>query len=457
MATGKDEGRSLFDIDPIKEEQATAAGSEEKEPAPTFSDIIDNMTEEEAATLLTFSALLGTDNAGEDDVIHALSALEGADGYNPDVIDRAAATLKEMEANDPEGLNKFFEITFSAFIFEYIKAQESEGTAEEKEKKTNTAFSNMMMLMADLDMGTALYNYVRKRTGHAEPTPHITQRGALKGLDIPLDKVNNGLWPELRQSAPNGQLSFKADTTQRGNRRKGKEAIIICSIDFSELEQDENIKFSHTIGEYDKRVYEACGTLWANGYEIASLTQIWHAMGNVGSPSRDQTEKVSKSLNIMQKTSFSINNLQELTVNKGYKRYVYDGHLLPFERVSVYINNTLTDAAIHFLREPPLMEFARGREQLTTIPYNLLTAPISKTNTVIALENYLLEEIAHMKNNPKLERIRLFDTIFGKCGIAGSKKKQRAIDQIETLLKHYQKEKHIEGYSITDRGIEIKL
>ena len=136
----------------------------------------------------------------------------------------------------------------------------------------------------------------------------------------------------------------------------------------------------------------------------------------------------------------------------------YDASLLPFERISAYINGQLTESAIHLFREPPLVSFARERNQITTISRQLLESPINKTDANLLLEDYLIERIGRMKNTKSNAPLKmLFKTIYEKCAITTAKQKQRAPEKIRRYLDHYKKCGWIKGYKEDTDGIKILL
>lgn len=266
-------------------------------------------------------------------------------------------------------------------------------------------------------------------------------------LDYPLDKPNSVIWNLLQTASPNGQLRIDIDTTPKGRD-------IIYGINFDEL-PPELIKRLTT---FDKRVYVAAASLYRAGNEWQTATQIYKMMGNKGRPGDRDIQQINDSLNKMNPARIYIDNQNEIKTAKGYAHFRYDGSLLPFERVTVYINGQLTESAIHLFREPPLISFARQRNQITTIPRELLESPINKTDANLRIDDYLLERIGHMKNRKsKAPRKMLYATIFEKCGITEKKQKQRAPEKIKKYLTHYKKCGYIRGYKEEADGIIIEL
>ena len=268
-------------------------------------------------------------------------------------------------------------------------------------------------------------------------------------LDYPLDKPNSFIWNLLQGASPNGQLRIDITTTKAGND-------IYYGINFDELPAE--LKISKQLTPFDKRCYVAAASLFRAGNEIISSTQVYKMMGNTGKPNDREVQRINDSLTKMGTARVYIDNQQETKTAKGYKYFRYDGPLLPFERISAYINGQLTESAIHLFREPPLISFARQRNQITTITRELLESPVSKTDSNLRIDDYLLERIGHMKNpKSKAPRKMLYATIYEKCGITEKKQKQRAPEKIKRYLNHYKKCGHIRGYEEEADGIKIEL
>ena len=286
----------------------------------------------------------------------------------------------------------------------------------------------------------------------AEDLPRIISNPTDK-LTYPLDKPNSIVWNLLAAADPNGQLALDIDTTSDRDKRKGKEAIIYYGINFDELD---GVRFTKQLTPFDKRVYVAAAALHNAGNSIMTATQIHKMMGNRGQPKADQIEKINESLDKMRAATVCIDTTKEVTVNKGYSKFIYDGALLEFRRISAYINNTRTDAAIFLLAEPPLITFAKKRKQITNIPLLLLESPVNKTNANLLLDDYLIERISHMKNDKKLSRKMLFSTIYARCQIKTAMQKQRAPEKIKRYLDYYKQCGFISDYKEEKDSVIIK-
>lgn len=271
-------------------------------------------------------------------------------------------------------------------------------------------------------------------------------------LDYPLDKVNNETWKLLAAKDPSGQIKLQVDTSGK----KQDSAIIFYALDFEDLPQE--LQITRQLTPFDKRVYIASAALFNNGNKVFTTSQIFRAMGNTGSPTTEQVNRVNESLTKMGKARLYIDNCEEAKVYKGYPHFKYDAPLLPFERVSAYINNALCESAIHLFREPPLVTFARDRKQITTLPVELLESPISKTDSNLRIDDYLIERISRMKSGKaKTSRRMLYKKIFEECGISSRMQRSRAPEKIKRYLDHYKAKAFITDYKEDPDGVTIIL
>ena len=284
----------------------------------------------------------------------------------------------------------------------------------------------------------------------AEELPRITTNPTDK-INYPLDKPNNVIWNLIAGALNNGQLII--DTSRRGSKQ---DAVILYGINRDKLPA--GLTITKQLTPFDKRCYIAAAALFNAGNEILSATQVYYMMGNTTPPNKNDLQKVNDSLTKMAAAHIFIDNQKEAQAAKGYDHFRYDASLLPLERISAYINGQLTESAIHLFREPPLMSFARQRNQITTVSRQLLESPVSKTDANLRIDDYLLERIGHMKNGKgKAPRKMLFTTIYANCDIITAKQKQRAPEKIRRYLDYYKKCKWITDYAIDADGITIIL
>lgn len=291
----------------------------------------------------------------------------------------------------------------------------------------------------------------------AEELPRIIAIPTDK-IIYPLDKPNSIIWALAEDAAatPNGQIKLAIDTSKKGSKQ---DAVIYYSLNFDELPAE--VKLTKNLTQYDKRAYTAAHALYNAGNKTVTASQIYRQMGNSTAPNAKDLQKLNDSLTKMGAGRLYIDNEKEAQQQKNRTHFRYDGPLLPFERIEAYINGKLTDSAIHLFREPPLISFAKERDQVTTMPLQLLESPVNKTEANLRIDDYLLERIAHMKGKKKTPRRMLYETIFKNCGITTSKQKQRAHETIRRYLDHYKKTDQpgggtwIKGYKEDADGVTI--
>ena len=328
---------------------------------------------------------------------------------------------------------------------------------EEKREASKKGVSIIEGVDLNLFNGGTVTEAIEEAEIAAEDIQRIIAREPPERLDYPLDKPNRLLW-RLLEEAEGGQIGIDFDTTKQSMKGKGKDAIVYYGLDFSQCNKPgSGITITNRLTPFDKLVYMAAGALFNAGSNVFSIAQLYRMMGYDGRPSDTDRKKIDESLTKMTSRLF-IDSTKEAEVNKSYPPFKYDADLLPFERLEVYINNQPT-TAIHLFREPPLIAFARGRKQITTISRQLLMPPLSKTSENLSIQDYLIDRISHIKNNKKLSRKLLYKTIFENCNITGSKNKQRAPGKIKKFLDHYVKQGFIKSYkeSESQDGITIEI
>lgn len=337
--------------------------------------------------------------------------------------------------------------TLSSFIEEQLKKTTYKGRKLKDIIKESTDADGNLLPNSSL---IRLFESARQA---AEMLPKVqTNRDGADSLEYGLDKVNQFMgWGDLTEADKNGQLTFAFE-----KNGSDIEANVIFAINFDELENNPAIKMSKDITPLDKRIYYAANALYQVDSKPFPLSQLYRTMGYSGRPNARDVERINNSLSKMAFTKIIITN--EDIVNKGmkYPVFKYEGYLLPMERIDIVTNGRTTRDAIHILKEPPLISFAKAHKQITTIQRDLLETPISKTDANIQLEDYLTTRIARMKTGKVRKKI-LFATIFEATNQTEKKQKARTKDKVIKLLDHYMKKGWISGYSEQKDGVTIKL
>ena len=265
----------------------------------------------------------------------------------------------------------------------------------------------------------------------------------IKSYDMPIDKMNNGVWNMLSETAT---VSF--DTTKKRSKKK---VFVLFTINFDALQ---DIKITKNLNPFDKRVYLGIGALYNAGNTIMTIAQIYSAMGYKGTPGKTDRQKINDSITKMRQIPILIDNQSEVDAGYSYPLYQYDGSLLPTERIRAFINGELVEGVVHAFREPPMISFARGRKQITTFDKELLNTPINKTNSSLAIEDYLLIRIARARDENGKRRI-LYSSIYEKAHLDTPKQQQRSQVTIKKILDHYVSCGFIDKYTMDENGISF--
>lgn len=272
-------------------------------------------------------------------------------------------------------------------------------------------------------------------------------------IEYPLDKTSTslfmgGLWRDIKEE-DQGQLTFAFYV---GKDKNKKPLNVIVSIDFNSIENE--VKITKHLTEFDKRVYIAIAALHNAGNSVVSLTQIYYAMGNTSTPNASQRSKINDAITKMTGAKISISDL-EVAKSFNCDTYTYDGFLLPVARISQIINGQFTDAAIKIQDELPLISFAKLRKQITTFDIKLLQAPISMTDTNLAIEDYLLDRIFTYKHQKVKSFKILFNTLYERVNLTTAKQRSRAPEKIQTYLDYWQSQGLIKKYTMAADNVVI--
>lgn len=287
----------------------------------------------------------------------------------------------------------------------------------------------------------------KKAAGLDETAENLVTAKRADLIEYPIDKPNHFIW-NLLEKDTKGQIKFnmlpKADF----------KAMAIYAINFDNL--GENVKITKRLTPFDKRVYIAVSALFNAGNETITLTQIYYAMGNTKRPSAAGLSKINDAITKMRLAQIYFDNLDEAEKLKGYPRFKYDGALLPIERITAVVNGQMSEAAIKLFREPPLMTFAKKRHQVTTITAKLLQSPISKTDSNLLIDDYLIERISKEKAKENGGCTILLKTLYEYADIKTKMQRQRAPEKIKKYLEYYKQADFIKNYSMSDDKILIK-
>lgn len=278
----------------------------------------------------------------------------------------------------------------------------------------------------------------------------------------PIDKVNSSIFPIDSYTVEQNDLlidltSKKRKKSKNGSREEDKADSVFApvKIDFSGAE---DLCLPKNLTQFDKAVYNACGTLYYNGKDVVSHYQIYQQMGYTGKPNSKQLESITDSLKKMLATIFTFDNADECKLYK-YPHFVYTGSLLPIQILEVYEKGASPLIKVRFTAKPPLFRFAIERKQYTTIPMEVMQVPIRRTEFNLTIRDYILDRIARMKSGgeKKIRYETMFDKLKNTCNITDRHNKNRCKRVMKEFLTHCKHVGYIRNFKEDLSGITISL
>ncbi|MCR5452408.1 MAG: hypothetical protein K6F00_07280 [Lachnospiraceae bacterium] len=311
-------------------------------------------------------------------------------------------------------------------------------------------------------------------TAAKKNTPHILSIKKNDEFKQPIDALgkrifnlneNNSLVRENDKG--NIFVGGNVDVANKRERRNDEEIKILYSIEFKEA-KEKNITIKNVwnrLSAFEQRVYNAIGNLYFNGNEIISAREIAGLIGKDTKPNNNQIKKILERVKKLMGIVVTIDNTDE--TGRRYDTYsnrtfniLYASF---YEDRPVYINGKLVNNPICIYQTPGLFEFALNRNNYITYNKNLLKLGIRQTDTMIRLQDYLLQEIARIKAGKRNNKM-LLSTICKECDITGKNAPERALDTIKECLEYWMSEacgNYIKGYSVpetkTVKGIKKKI
>lgn len=331
--------------------------------------------------------------------------------------------------------------------------------SKEMDKPENKALLENCRTMKDLTKAPewqAILKAARQAQVKEKATtlPSVLNKKLIQA-DYPLEYFSNSLFDEAKK-LPEGQYTFITNNDTGAS---------MC-VSFSELESIEGLSFSRDLNNYDKRVWVLTSNLinlaLKNGLDNAAITPATllklMGRGKGSNPKPSDIEKIEKSILKLSKTQVIIHNADE-TAHTNYSVFP-DAmfYLLPVEiGDAIYSGKVIHKAILLPQTEPRLMQYARMKKQITTFNVGVLQAPLSLTDSNLALTDYLITQISHIRNGYR-NRKMLFTSIFEAAGKAKTKDPGRVKEAIFSALNHYASEQaghFIWGYEILKDGVKI--
>ena len=293
--------------------------------------------------------------------------------------------------------------------------------------------------------------------------------------------IRNATMNELYGTEVDGQMRIMpTEVTVRGQRGKLSPVYSLCSFSYDDTVDLEllNKNGRYKITGYDRRVYNAVGTLWLNGRNTVSLTEIFSIMNGYAktNPSSRQLQAVEKSLNKLKSIRVYIDLTQEVKANmikdkdalieagilKSHtdkvKSAVLEDNMLHFRVGTIESEQRKVFKSIQIVGEPSLLTYNRAKGTLISIPMEYIGLNDSNaTEKTIAFQDYLIMRImSYLAPSSKIrENTIKYDTLYRDSGIerpALSKDFIRDRQTVAKLMDEWVKKGLITGYEEIKEG-----
>ena len=291
--------------------------------------------------------------------------------------------------------------------------------------------------------------------------------------------IRNSTMNELYGHEINGQLTIlPTEVTVRERHGHISPVISMCSFSYDDDVDLEilNRNGRYKITGYDRRVYNAVGTLWLNGRRTISLTEIFCIMNGYArsNPSSKQLQAVEKSLMKLKSIKFYIDMTQEIKANiikdkdvlieagilksrtDKIKSAVIEDNMLHFRVGTITSEQGKVFKSIQIVGEPSLLTYNRAKGTLLSIPMEYIGLTESNaTEKTIAFQDYLLMRIIGYKNGKLRENKILYDTLYRDSGIEKPELPKdffRDRETVRKLLEEWKKKDLIKGYEEVKEG-----
>jgi len=246
----------------------------------------------------------------------------------------------------------------------------------------------------------------------------------------------------------------KRVNVQKKKLAKKSPVYSLISIDIDDMKtQGVSIQGRRELGAYDQEIHDAVISQYVvGGNEYITDSMIYDTIsGKEGATLNPiQREAISNAITKLMFSHLFVDASEEAK-KFGVNNFVYDGPLLPCERVTSTINGTVTEC-IHLFRTPPLYAYAEERDQIARIDIALLNSPVNKNEETIALQGYLYRRILSMKGSSKLSPTIKYETIYQKLEVKANtegglrKKKLKVRETVRKILDYWKTKDFIKGY-----------
>jgi len=207
----------------------------------------------------------------------------------------------------------------------------------------------------------------------------------------------------------------KRINVQRKDLQKKTPVFDVVTVGLEDLKTyGVEIKGRRELTQYDWEIHDAIMTLFKAGNEFITSSMIFDLISGKDGATLNpkQQEHITNSITKLMYTVVKIDASEEAKkFNKKIDEFVYDGNLVPAERVTVTLNGTTTET-IHPFRTPPLGDYSERLSQIARIDVKYLNTPVNKNEKTIVLQGFLFRRISAIKRNAHFSRVITYESIY---------------------------------------------
>lgn len=225
------------------------------------------------------------------------------------------------------------------------------------------------------------------------------------------------------------------------------------SLTFNNAENG-SVTYSRVLSNFDREVIDAVSSL-AAVTQIMTAATIYRVITGKDESSvvnKSQRKKVEDSMircascnvTIDITSHLGLENLQE------NEKLEYTGAAITFTSIKHKVGRGST-VYYKIFEMPPFFKFAEKLGKVVIIPLKLLDSPVSKTDSIIAMQSFLLREIDSMKIDHKLPKQVRWEDLYQLAYQEGKQpsrhERMRTREIIQQILDFWKKEEFIQDYN----------
>ncbi len=271
--------------------------------------------------------------------------------------------------------------------------------------------------------------------------------------------IRNKAINDIMHTDIDGRISIiPTEVISRKKSGKKKEVITMCSFSYDEQVNQGifELRSSNKITAYDIRVHNAICTLYHNGQDTVTLSEIFSVMTGFGrtNPNKNQLMNIENCLRKLGSINVYIDITDELKsevirdkqplIDAGIlknnkdqiKKATINSKMLTYNIGHIESQKGKDFRYIHFTTEPILLTYNKAKKTLITIPIEYIGSINSITNKSIAFQDYLLLRIMNYKIGKMNKNKIKYESIYKNSGVeipndkSNRKRNRQCIKQI---------------------------